>query len=213
GHRRRLRIIAGASGFCLYLSDRHERGCMRRILIGLAFVLVALPAWAQSKEEQRKEEQNKQDRITTENWAHCTSDDPDLRISGCSAIMQGGANSMMSLAVAYNNRGIAYNRKGKYDLAIADYTKVIGFEPNNAEAYINRAWAYHLKGDDTNGLTDANKAVGLAPRNAGIVETRAEIYEKLGQRDQAIADYRTALQLDRDDAQSQQGLRRLGVAP
>jgi len=191
---------------------------MRKTLIGLALVLVAFPAGAQntdaqSKEQQKKAEQAKQDQIRAENWAYCTGDDANLRIKGCGAVIEAGSESMTSLAVAYNNRGIAYNGKGKYDLAIDDYTKVIGFEPNNGDAYINRAWAYHLKGDDTNALTDANKAVGLAPRNAGIVETRAEIYEKLGQRDQAIADYRTALQLDRDDAQSQQGLRRLGVAP
>lgn len=186
---------------------------MRRILIGLVIALVALPAWAQLTDEQRKEQQIKADKARAENWARCTGDDPDLRISGCGAIIRAGGESMTSLAIAYNNRGIAYNGKRNYDMAIDDYTKVIGLAPDNGDAYINRAWAYHLKGDDAKALPDANKAVALAPRNAGIVETRAEICEKLGQRDQAIADYRAALQIDPDDARSRQGLQRLGVAP
>jgi tetratricopeptide (TPR) repeat protein len=191
---------------------------MRRILIGLALVLVAFPAWAQntdaqSKEQQKKAEQAKQDAIRAENWAQCTSDDPDLRISGCSAIIERGSESMISLSMAYNNRGIAYNSKHLYDKAIADYTTVMALSPNNAGVFINRAWAYHLEGRDTEALPDANKAVDLAPRSASIIETRAEIHEKLGQRDQAIEDYRAALRLDPDDGRSQQGLQRLGVAP
>ena len=186
---------------------------MRRILIGLVCVLVTLPAWAQSSMEERKEQQIKADKARVENWAYCTGDDPDLRIKGCTAIIQAGSESMTSLAIAYNNRGIAYNGKRDYDMAIADYTHVMALAPDNADAFINRAWAYHLKGDDTKALPDANKAVELAPRNAGIVETRAEIYEKLGQRDRAMADYRAALQIDPDDARSRQGLQRLGVAP
>ena len=191
---------------------------MRGILIGLVLVLAALPAWVQSQDAQstaaqRKEEQIKAEKARAENWARCTGDDPDLRIKGCGAIIQAGSESMTSLAVAYNNRGIAYNGKRNYDLAIADYTKVMALAPDNADAFINRAWAYHLKGDDAEALPDANKAVDLAPRNAGIVETRAEIYEKLGQSDRAIADYRAALQLDPNVDGSRQGLRRLGVAP
>ncbi len=191
---------------------------MRRTLIGLACVLAALPAWAQSgdqqdKAAQKKAEAAKQAELRAQNWAQCTSDDPNLRIKGCSGVIEMGTDSMTSLGVAYNNRGIAYNSKGDYDMAIADYTKVMAFDPNQPGAFINRAWAYHLKGDDAQALPDANKAVALAPRNAGIVETRAEIYEKMGQRDQAIADYRAALRLDPNDAASRQGLQRLGAAP
>ena len=186
---------------------------LKRILIGLAIMFVALPAWAQLTDEQRKEQEIKAEKARAENWARCTSDDPDLRISGCGAIIQAGSDSMTSLAIAYNNRGIAYNSKHLYDKAIADYTTVMALSPNNAGVFINRAWAYHLEGRDTEALPDANKAVDLAPRSASIIETRAEIYEKLGQRDQAIEDYRAALRLDPDDGRSQQGLQRLGVAP
>ena len=42
----------------------------------------------------------------------------------------------------YNNRGLAYDDKGDYDLAIADYNRVINIDPNDAEAYYNRGGTY-----------------------------------------------------------------------
>ena len=37
----------------------------------------------------------------------------------------------------YYNRGVAYRVKGDHDRAIADYTKAVALNPNNAEAYYN----------------------------------------------------------------------------
>ena len=75
-------------------------------------------------------------------------------------------------------RGIFYRREGFNDEAIADYTKAIEINPNDARAYNNRGWTYHLKGEDAKGLPDAEKAVALAPKEANCFGTRAEIYEK-----------------------------------
>ncbi|MDE2508411.1 MAG: tetratricopeptide repeat protein, partial [Planctomycetota bacterium] len=44
-----------------------------------------------------------------------------------------------TLAVAYNNRGIAYCNLRKYDLALADYNEAIRLDPNHAYEYRNRA--------------------------------------------------------------------------
>jgi len=50
-------------------------------------------------------------------------------------------------AKAYSNRGLAYNHKGDYDLAISDFTKAIEINPRDAEAYYNRGVAYYHKGN------------------------------------------------------------------
>jgi len=42
-----------------------------------------------------------------ENIARCDSDDPDLRISGCTAFIQSGRDTAAILAIAFNQRGIA----------------------------------------------------------------------------------------------------------
>jgi len=128
---------------------------MRRILIGLALALIALPAWAQSEAD--------------ENWWKCNGDDPDFIIAGCSALIQSNLNSTSNHLVntyanlldEHYNRGNAYLHKGFYDQAIADFTQVIALEPDLAVPYNGRAWAYHLKGQDAKGLPDANKAIAL----------------------------------------------------
>ncbi|MET0875296.1 MAG: tetratricopeptide repeat protein [Pseudolabrys sp.] len=45
----------------------------------------------------------------------------DLRISGCTTVIQSGKVSNNDLAVAHSSRGNAYRRKGQHDRAIEDY--------------------------------------------------------------------------------------------
>ena len=50
------------------------------------------------------------------------------------------------LAIAYYNRGVAYNDKDEFDLAIQDYTTAIELNPEHANAYNNRGEAWlHLR--------------------------------------------------------------------
>lgn len=179
---------------------------MRRLLIGLALALIALPAWAQTRNA---------------NMKRCLSeDDPDITIAGCNALIQSGHETAADLAIAYNKRGIAYVLKavpqGPYDQAIADSTKALALRRDYADAYDTRAIAYHWKGEDAKGLPDSEKAVALAPKNAQFLATRARIYEKLGQRDKAVADYRAILKLapgspSAEDAPAR--LKELGASP
>jgi tetratricopeptide (TPR) repeat protein len=62
---------------------------------------------------------------------------------------------------AYNNRGIAYIWKKKYDLAIADFTKAIELDPKNAKAYNNRAIVYSYQGEADKARQDLHKAQSL----------------------------------------------------
>jgi len=61
-------------------------------------------------------------------------------------------------ADAYNNRGNAYSRLGKYQQAIEDYNKAIRLKPDYADAYHNRGLAYFTQGENKLGCIDAKKA-------------------------------------------------------
>lgn len=39
---------------------------------------------------------------------------------------------------AFHNRGISYDKKGEYELAIRDFSTVIDIDPSNANAFFNR---------------------------------------------------------------------------
>ena len=64
-------------------------------------------------------------------------------------------------AKAYNNRGIAYVLKKKYDLAIKDFNKAIKLDPKNGKAYNNRAIVYSYQGETDKARQDLHKAQSL----------------------------------------------------
>src|SRR5215468_6257301 len=86
--------------------------------------------------------------------------DHDLRIKGCSAIIQQNPKDV----IAYHNRGDAYGLKGDFDHAIADFSKAIEINPNYAPAYNSRGRAYTSKGDYVHAVADVTKAGELTPK-------------------------------------------------
>jgi tetratricopeptide (TPR) repeat protein len=90
---------------------------MRRILLGLALTLAALPAWAQSRDE---------------NLAKCQSNNPNNAISGCTALIEAGHETRADLSEIYNNRGVAYFQKRLYTKAKADLDRATSLAPPNS---------------------------------------------------------------------------------
>ena len=86
--------------------------------------------------------------------------DPQLRIKGCSEIIQRSPND----ATAYANRAAAYGLAGDVERAIADYTKAIEIRPDSPTAHENRGRAYASKGDFTHAGADETKAKELIAR-------------------------------------------------
>ena len=80
---------------------------------------------------------------------------------------------------AYHNRGISYEKKGEYLLAIRDFTRgafvccacyvsclivacaVLELDPSNANAYFNRGSAYDSIGDFDAAIADYTRALDL----------------------------------------------------
>jgi hypothetical protein len=53
-----------------------------------------------------------------EKWKQCGGNDPDRTIEACSALIQSGQDTGISLAAIFYDRGLAHAHKGDYDLAI-----------------------------------------------------------------------------------------------
>ena len=124
----------------------------------------------------------------------------DQTISGCTAVIQSGEYMGSSLAFAFNNRGVAYNNKDQYDLAIQDYDQAIKLDPNLASAFSNRGVTYKNEGQYDRALQDYEQALKLRPNDPGALNGRCFVRAIADQLDQALEDCNEALRLRPDDA-------------
>lgn len=116
-------------------------------------------------------------------------------------------------STAYNNRGYARRKLGKYDLAVEDYTAgtvarlvrspapshsslALQREPDNLRTLNNRGYAYARMNRFDCAIEDYTRAIGLDPQNGHSYHNRGILYEKLGEREKAQADLRLARDLN-----------------
>ena len=97
-------------------------------------------------------------------------------------------------------RGDAYMAREQYDLAIAEYTKTIKLNKDEAEKYYYRGLAYVEREQYDLAITDFTEAIRLAPVNAEMYHVRADIYRMQELYDLAIVDYNKTLKLEPKDA-------------
>jgi len=96
-------------------------------------------------------------------------------------------------------RGHAYYDEGKYDEAIAEYTKAIEINPNDADAYYFRGQTYSDKNMYDQAIIDFTKAIELNPENVFFsYNLRGRAYYHKKSYDQAISDLNKAIELNPD---------------
>ena len=98
------------------------------------------------------------------------------------------------LTRAYNNRGNAYDGKGKPDLAFKDYSIAILNRSYNADAYFYRGFIYESKHDYKKAIKDYDKAIELKPDHVYAYIYRAGVSNRDPKL--AIKDYSTAIELN-----------------
>ena len=96
----------------------------------------------------------------------------DLRIDGCTILIQSGRLPQDRLANALQNRGTAYLDKGDIDRAIQDLDRAIRLDPNYANAFNSRGVAYEAKGEYERAIQDLDQAIRLDPDNANALNGR-----------------------------------------
>ncbi|HEY2706749.1 MAG TPA: tetratricopeptide repeat protein [Caulobacteraceae bacterium] len=130
-------------------------------------------------------------------WVACvTNPDQRIRAQACTSLIESGHESRRNLAVAFFNRGSAFDNSGEHQLAVDDDTWVLRVQPNDQETLTNRGIAYAALDEYPQALTDLNRAIGLQPNNPIALDNRGRVYMDQGQYDLAIADLNQSIHLD-----------------
>ena len=124
----------------------------------------------------------------------------DLAIDYCTRAIKSGTLSERSLANAYYNRAVSWERKRRFDRAIADLDEAIRLQAIRPEESGVRAGAYAARGgskfarQDYNGaLADLDEALRLDPGRAEINVRRGQVWLAKGDPDKALQDFGAAL--------------------
>ena len=83
-------------------------------------------------------------------------------------------------ALAYNNRGLCYDKLNEYDLAIIDYEKSIELNPLDYRPYFNMGLTYMSQGEVKAAKICFDYSIELNPLQADGYKNRGLILELLG---------------------------------
>ena len=92
-----------------------------------------------------------------------------------------------ALAHAWNNRGLAWQRKREFAKAVADHSAEIALVSNNPNFLRHRAHAYEALDDMVMARVDYDEAARIAPRDRFARSERARFLRRQGDYAAAVA--------------------------
>ncbi len=133
----------------------------------------------------------------SQDWLWCVNKNNaysvDQALKACTAVIKSGKESRRNLAIAYNNRAVAYYRKNDYEHTIADYSEAIRLDRTYADAFQGRASAWSDKGDHDKAIADYNESIRLNTSNPIAFNNRCDELLILRQVQAALADCNESL--------------------
>jgi len=118
-------------------------------------------------------------------------------IISCTAVISRGLVDRNDLATAYKNRGDAYNDKGEYEQALADYARAIETNPQDAEAFNGRGTTHIAQERYRLAVDDFDQAIRINPSSPVALGNRCFAKAVLGELGQALSDCNEALRIKR----------------
>lgn len=95
-----------------------------------------------------------------------------------------------------SERGDILYNLGRTKEALAEFTKYIEKNPEDANGYYQRGFAKDNTGDINGALEDYTTSLVINPNNAHALVERGDCYRTLGKEDAAFADYKKAISID-----------------
>jgi len=103
---------------------------------------------------------------------------------------------------AFNQRGAAYARLGRFSEAVADFTKAVSLDPDFAPAYNNRGLAQRQTGRNDAAMQDFSRAIQANPNYAPAYLARGNLLRSQNQLAEAVNDLNQAIRLNPEGAEA-----------
>lgn len=98
-------------------------------------------------------------------------------------------------AEEHNNLGVIYEREGKYDLALREYSMAINSDPSMVTPLVNKANIYYKLGEFTNAEKFYKKALSKDQMSLEAANNLSSLYIEAGEGyDEALSYMKTATQ-------------------
>ena len=137
---------------------------------------------------------------TQENRTKCQSADLDVKIAGCTALIQADQDTIKNRALIYGSRGVGYYKKGEYDHAIQDTAQAIHLNPDEPSFYYTSGLAYKKKENFDQAIQAFDEAIRLSPKFQRAYYDRGNAYIDKDEYDRAIQDFNEAIRLNPHNA-------------
>ena len=100
-----------------------------------------------------------------------------------------------NLAIAYENRGIAYYHEEQYEVAMNDLNKAIELDDKRESAYSHRGIVQYEKGLYDAALSDFDQAIALNPEYVPAYNNRGRLLITVGLKEKGMIDLEKAIKL------------------
>jgi len=117
-------------------------------------------------------------------------------IAACTALINSPGSSAENRSLVHLQRGAMYRRLGKFELAIADFTMSIHYDPKSALAYTGRGNAHRGLHQIDESIADHSKAIELDPTYVEAYSNRGNAWRDKKDNKRAIADYDAAIKIN-----------------
>jgi tetratricopeptide (TPR) repeat protein len=128
----------------------------------------------------------------------CLEGAAQVRINGCTRMIQSGFFAGDELTDAFYFRSAAYFELGQHQRAIEDVSRAIARKPDYEQAFFARGASYLMLKQLQPAIQDFNKVIALKPNDAAAFFSRGTAYLQLTQYQQAIPDFDRSITLRPD---------------
>jgi len=122
-----------------------------------------------------------------------SSDSAEAQLAACSRLIASGWLTERNQAKVYNNRGVAYWRLDRFDLALADYERSLAINPDDADTHLNKGNAHVFRNEHMAALASYGQAAVIDRNHPSVHRNMGNALWEIGEFPAALNAYALAI--------------------